>query len=199
MMTSPSKDYHKLVDAVAREVIATVNGIYWGLAARQGGVLAEPEKVYVKAEKCAKWLVSTQCKPSLILHGDMGTGKSTMLRAMYRAVRLANRKCAIVTADTISKMKLERPTDFEYLLDGWYEFLFIDDVGVEPADVKSYGNQMYPFAEIVRARYDAGLPIVITTNLKYPEEFAKVYGDRVADRLREMANSLEFKGNSFRK
>ena len=96
-------------------------------------------------------------------------------------------------------MKMEKTGDFESMLDGWYEFLFIDDVGVEPADVKSYGNQMYPFAEIVRARYDAGLPIVITTNLKYPEEFAKIYGDRVADRLREMANSIEFKGNSYRK
>lgn len=198
MMTSLSKDPHKL-RGNEREVVAVVNGLYWGLAAPQSGLLSDADKVFVKATKCAKWLVSTQCKPSLILHGGIGTGKSTMLRAMFRAVRMTDRRCALVTADMLSTMKMEKTGDFESMLDGWYEFLFIDDVGVEPADVKSYGNQMYPFAEIVRARYDAGLPIVITTNLKYPEEFAKIYGDRVADRLREMANSIEFKGNSYRK
>lgn len=198
-MTFHSKEYHKLSNLNERDLIASVNGLYWGLAAPQSGVLSEADKVFVKAAKCAKWLISTQCKPSLIMHGDMGTGKSTMLRAMFKAVMMTDRRCAYIVADKLSKVRLEHPDSFDYMLNGWYEFLFIDDVGTEPVDVKSYGNQMYPFAEIVRARYDAGLPIVITTNLDYPEEFAKVYGDRVADRLREMANSIEFKGNSYRK
>lgn len=198
-MTSPSNvNPHKL--PVSDEtIISTMSGVYWGLVASRNCVVESPEYALQKITKCARWLVSAQCKPSLVLHGAIGTGKTTVLRAMNRCVLMANRKTAFVTSDGLAKMKLEHPDSFDYLLDDWFEFLFIDDVGTEPLDVKNYGNATYPFAEVIRARYDLNLPTIITTNLDYPDELSKKYGERIADRLKEMANNIEFKGNSYRK
>ena len=83
----------------------------------------------------------------------------------------------------------------------FYDFLLIDDVGEEPREASHYGNGILLFPLIVERRYDAQLPIIITTNLRFPKGGEKsvesVYGERVADRLKEMCNVFILKGNSY--
>lgn len=198
MISPSSNNKHKISTSLA-ELDAMVTGMYYGLSKARGYDVVDHDVVGERCLKASKWMTMDNCKPSLVMHGGIGTGKTTLLRAMYKSARYLEQRCAFVTASSLAKMKLEEPDTYEYLLNSWYEYIFIDDVGTEPVEVKSYGNAMYPFVDIVSRRYDLGLPLIITTNLKYPNDFAQIYGERVADRLREMANSMEFKGGSYRK
>ena len=50
----------------------------------------------------------------------------------------------------------------------------------------------------VEYRYDEQMPTMISTNLM-PSEIRSKYGDRIADRLNEMAIVIVFKNASYRK
>ena len=69
--------------------------------------------------------------------------------------------------------------------------LFLDDVGVEPPTVKSWGNEYSPVVELLYYRYDLQKFTIITSNLT-PDEFRQRYGDRVGDRLLEMFDAIQF-------
>jgi DNA replication protein DnaC len=51
--------------------------------------------------------------------------------------------------------------------------------------------------EIITKRYDWQKPLAITSNLSIAE-IGNRYGERVADRIREMAEVITIKGNSYR-
>jgi DNA replication protein DnaC len=79
------------------------------------------------------------------------------------------------------------------------KFLIIDDMGTEPVSVKLYGNEFFPIIEIILHRYAAMLPTIITSNLGL-NRIADIYGERIADRLREMCETLYFaQGESYRR
>ena len=79
------------------------------------------------------------------------------------------------------------------------DFLIVDDAGAESDQRASrYGNVYYPFVETVYKRYDDCAPMIITTNLSF-DGLATFYGARVADRLREMCETIHLKGESFRR
>ena len=71
--------------------------------------------------------------------------------------------------------------------------LFLDDLGAEkPTDWVR--EQLY---DLIDERYNARLPIHITTNLSI-DRLAGVLGERIADRLREMCFQLTIDRPSFR-
>lgn len=85
--------------------------------------------------------------------------------------------------------------------------LFIDDLGIEPRSVRHYGKNadgdyrnedILPLVELITYRYEHGLPVIITTNFA-SDVIGKLYGERIADRLREMCEFGNFAGESFRK
>ena len=78
------------------------------------------------------------------------------------------------------------------------EILFIDDLGIEPLIVKSYGNEFAPIEQIIYYRYERQLMTVITSNL-LEEQILKTYGQRISDRLEEMFDKIYFGHDSFRK
>ena len=73
----------------------------------------------------------------------------------------------------------------------------IDDAGIEPLEVMEYGNTVSPMVELLTRRYDEQLFTLLTPNLT-PEGIRKRYGDRIADRLSEMAVVIPFKNPSYR-
>ncbi len=73
--------------------------------------------------------------------------------------------------------------------------LVIDDLGVEYDDKQ--GNFRSMFDALVNARYASMLPTVITTNLN-AEEFKARYGERVADRIREVGRFVSIPDESLR-
>jgi DNA replication protein DnaC len=77
--------------------------------------------------------------------------------------------------------------------------LVIDDLGCEPEVSVSFGNKKKPINEILVARYASRLPTIISSNLT-PEEFAERYGNRVADRVNETFQFIEYPPHeSFRR
>lgn len=78
-------------------------------------------------------------------------------------------------------------------------FLIIDDLGIEQYSRRVYGNEVFPIIEILQYRYANMLPTIITSNLGF-NGIADRYGDRIADRLREMCETLYFaQGESYRR
>ena len=73
--------------------------------------------------------------------------------------------------------------------------LAIDDLGMEYADAK--GSFLSLLDGLVNARYAASLRTVITTNLG-AGAFRERYGERVADRIREVGRYVEIADPSMR-
>lgn len=172
----------------------------------------------------AEWLTDTTRRPWLLLGGGVGVGKTTMLRAInllgkkaqnfcrksaesaswrgdadlarrYRAGIHLHRIPSIVTAQHLANCAQSDLDLFNWALD--FDFLAIDDLGAEPTAVKLYGTEKLPLVELLAARYNSRLTTIITTNLG-PEGIAERYGERIADRLREIADAIGFEGESFR-
>ena len=78
------------------------------------------------------------------------------------------------------------------------EMLFIDDMGIEPSTVKSWGNELSPVTELLYFRYDKQLFTLVTSNLN-DEQLSKWYGSRILDRFNEMFDRVYFTGKSYRK
>ena len=147
----------------------------------------------------ARWATSDDTKQSLIMTGFPGTGKTTMLDAMAATFRQLRVPFHRFNATDLPDIMLDFPELFRdrILRGSWTDYLLLDDIGEEPAYVMDYGRQLPLFSKIVAERYERMLPIVITTNLT-PDQIRIVYGERTADRLREVADILTFKGSSYR-
>lgn len=156
-----------------------------------------------KIVKTAKWLCGTK-KFGLLLYGSVGSGKSTMARAvcnligiLYNSSLAMERKGVYrISALSLAKSISDDPTYFGKIKN--QELLFIDDVGTEPASVKSWGNEFSPVTELIYARYDRQLFTIATSNLA-DEEFGERYGLRIADRMEEMFERLHYNQRSYRK
>lgn len=168
-----------------------------------GYLVANEEQVRHWCERVAIWLTE-ECKPWLMLSGVIGSGKSTMLWAIEKTVRDLGKQTAICSVSALDLPSYATAED-RYFYDKrivhgteYGTWLFIDDIGAEPTEVKSYGNSLLPFVEIVNKRYVSRTPVLFTTNYNI-DDIRKVYGERVADRIKEMANTINFKNPSYRK
>ena len=148
----------------------------------------------------AQWLTSDAAKPSLILSGNAGTGKTTIARAVndFFNEKGIFSKC-LITATDLNENFMLKPDDSDRKFCGGSgcRWLIIDDIGEEQTDVREYGNIRSPFINVVADRYDKGLPLMITTNLDF-QKLEDKYGVRTADRLRGMAGWIPFNGSSYR-
>lgn len=153
-------------------------------------------------------------KHGLLLYGQCGNGKSTMLRAIRRFY---------VTANSIGgdgcgygiEIVSARGVIAEYTSkDGrrWARWcgersaatgllpnqgLAIDDMGEETVLVNNYGTKNEPMIELLEERYNKQLYTIVTTNLDMRDVRPR-YGDRIADRFNEWLTCVSFKDNSFR-
>lgn len=151
-------------------------------------------------------------KKGLLLHGPLGVGKSVLLRGLQRyegkinkvgfAFRNKSLGFALVSAAEISLRYAEggidgisKYTDRELMMN-----LAIDEVGREPLDSKHYGTGLNVIQTILQLRYEERYKFTthLTTNLNPDSDFGFIYGDYVADRIKEMFNVIEIKGESRR-
>lgn len=154
-------------------------------------------------EKVAKWLTGDY-KVGLILYGGVGNGKSTMARSignligvLYNSHISSERKGVFrVSALDLAKNVANDPAYFNKIKN--QEMLFVDDIGTEPACVKSWGNEYSPLTELIYSRYDRQLFTVATSNLS-ETDLRDRYGDRIADRLEEMFERIHYNNKSYRK
>lgn len=138
--------------------------------------------------------------PWLFLSGSVGTGKTTLMRAMRTTLELHDIPCKMFKASDLRALFIDNveETDRCLLQGNWCRVLFIDDIGVEQGEIKYYGNVIQPFIKVVEERYNRRLPMVVSTNLS-GEEIKARYGVRTIDRIRELATALTYEGRkSFR-
>lgn len=142
----------------------------------------------------ARWLSSeTSTKGSLLLRGYVGVGKTTMLRSVSTLfIGLGLGGFRIVSAFNLAELAKDKDAFSELCKS---DYLGIDDLGQEPNTIKDYGNERSPFEELISARYDLLKQTIISTNLVIEgerDQIAERYGTRVADRLREMCNTINY-------
>lgn len=163
----------------------------------------------------AKWLCDPQKRPGLLLFGKVGTGKTTLLRAICatinevcerdsyengtRETTLDNFRCiSIVKAKGIINDYINPQSRPRYELMTKVSLMAIDELGVEPMESKYYGNVSEPLIDLFCERYDRQLLTIVSTNLGNAE-IRQRYGTRLADRFNEMFATIPFNGQSFRK
>jgi DNA replication protein DnaC len=141
----------------------------------------------------------------LLLTGDFGTGKSVIAKGIISFIKdwysIENNPLGICVPIYVLSQEMASyyRSDDEVSINRLKttHFLSIDDIGYEPIKVNHYGTEVRPFEEILMARYDNRLPIMLTSNLSIAQIGAK-YGMHISDRLREMVIVVEFKGKSKR-
>lgn len=173
-------------------------------------------------ENVAKWLHCSVLKPWVLICGSVGNGKTTTTNAissLYKALKanagemLKNRYLIPKQEQTqVDKLaSLQVPTIYssliicecavssseEYAKIKNIPVLVIDDLGIEPTRVVHFGTEISPIAELLYYRYEHSLMTIITTNKDF-EELSEVYGDRLADRFKEVASTVGYNEKSYR-
>lgn len=181
-------------DMITAAMIAEVR--YRGRNYRETPEIAE------SIRQAAEWMCKGE-KFGLLLCGQCGNGKTTLMSALKALINHLQVRDAYgkpfemwsVEALELVRMRTEKKEAFDKYKDA--PMLAIDDVGLEPTEILSYGNVINPIVELLSHRYNKQLTTVITTNLK-PSEIRQKYGDRLADRFNEMMVKIMFRGDSFR-
>jgi len=79
---------------------------------------------------------------------------------------------------------------------------YIDDIASKNEIVKHFGTEYNAIQELISIRYEVFIRHKKLTHLStniFPQQLKEIYGSRVIDRMREMFNIIELKGESFRK
>lgn len=130
----------------------------------------------------------------LLLYGQVGTGKSFIAAAIANELISQGTPCLMTNFSRIISRVSEKFGGDQKYIDSLnrFDLLIIDDLGAERDTEFTWEKVM----NVIDARYRAGLPIIITTNLG-PKEFtdrSDVRRQRVFSRLKEMCVCLEVKG-----
>lgn len=134
----------------------------------------------------------------LLLCGQVGTGKSFLAAAIANELISQGTPCLMTNFSRIISRVSEKFGGDQKYLDNLnrFDLLIIDDLGAERDSDFTWEKVM----NVIDARYRAGLPIIITTNLG-PRDFADrgdIRRQRVFSRLKEMCICLEVKGEDRR-
>lgn len=157
-------------------------------------------------------------RKGIYIYGNIGTGKSfffEILESLYQDLESKNNKTLdsirIKTINTIElvdqfRSQLSRlgqlasndQTLYQKHTKGSIHF---EDLGAE-IKINHFGNQIEVMSDILQLRYSrlykTKCKTFITSNLT-PEQVRKRYGERVYDRMFQLFNFLELKGESRRK
>lgn len=152
--------------------------------------------------KIGLWLATTR-KTGLLLYGKVGTGKTTMMKAMYQVVRNGatgwTEVCYVSATNLVDQfLAYQDGKASRYLEYAESKILFIDDLGSEPVRCMTYGMERTPILDVLYHRYNQQLITVISTNLE-DQELTERYGARMQDRMSETFDRLYYAGKSYRR
>ena len=195
---------------------------YAGLVANRCGKYVEDDETKAHIKTIVRWLCDATLRPSLLLRGNVGNGKTTTAKSIVATIEalrnMANEKMRtdgwqlgavdVAIYNSLLRLpavKIVAATDIvraaaqEGALEQLkrYQFLLIDDLGTEPPTAKVYGTEVTPVTEVLCHRYEQCMPTVITTNLN-DEEIRNRYYERVADRINEMCEKVGYRNASYR-
>lgn len=153
-------------------------------------------------DKAAKWLTGDN-KPGLLLYGTVGNGKTTLTRSIRSLVNMlydspySGEKKGFMSVSALDLVDVAKGDAERLQRLKNAELLIIDDVGIEPAVIKVFGNEVSPFVDLVYHRYDALKVTIVTSNLGEEDIYTK-YGPRIADRFAEMFDRIPFTNHTYR-
>jgi len=192
-------DYEDLRDMVEQA--------YRHEVARRNGRVEWTSDLERKISTVAKWLINGK-KPGLLLFGSIGSGKTTLARAIMRTINYLyysvyrDQRKEIAEISALNLVKLiasgEKPDEESFLRFQKREMVFIDDLGLEPAAIKNYGNEILPVVDLLYYRHDRMLFTICTSNLDM-EGLEEKYGKRTGSRFYEMFNRIGFTNEDYRK
>ena len=134
----------------------------------------------------------------LLYYGPVGTGKTFLAACIANAVLDMGYRVKMTNFATVADEMWTVPDKAEYIADLCrYDLLILDDLGVERKT--EYMQEMV--YKIVNARYVAGAPVIVTTNMS-TDELAKpadIGYARTYDRLLEKCLPIKVDGPSRRR
>lgn len=153
--------------------------------------------------KVARVITKVSPKFGIILGGTWGNGKSTMLRAIKRAVNFVYQDGGfrgIMHEYWKPQFEIYEAVDFEDLIKDKKEFkrvaslnmLGLDDLGAQKNKVFDWGNVVEPIKRLIELRYNKMLYTVITTNQTRKAMSQDIADPRIDDRMEEMFHRIGF-------
>ena len=137
-------------------------------------------------DKIIDWLVDTKGR-GLMLMGDCGLGKSTILNYVIPAIFRTKTKQSLTSIPAKEMVEVVRNNAY---------FIIIDDLGTESIK-NDYGTKIDVVSDAISYAEDSSKTLLITTNLD-GEDLDRRYDERTLDRLRKCKVIL-IEGESFRK
>ena len=186
------------------QAAVVLKGAIMAEVARRHRVFTDCDALASQLEQMAEWLTTSDRHFCLLLCGRCGNGKTTFVKALQSLLNYLDLKdehygetwgFQIVDARELSRMSREDPRQWEGLTRR--RMLAIDDIGTEPETMRDYGNELHPVTDLLYKRYDEQLCTIMTTNL-LPSGIREKYGDRIADRMSEVACKIVFENDSYR-
>lgn len=165
----------------------------------KNGVIMDDLNTAANVISVTNWIFESGNRPWLRISGFIGNGKSTMLEALKKWFDKTHGRFRFpkyTAAEIIKIAASEDKREFETICN--FPVLMIDDLGTEPNEIVVFGNKTQPMRDLFYFRYDKRLITVFTTNLT-DSEFSQYYGERIADRCRELQTKIVFKQKSYRK
>lgn len=143
----------------------------------------------------------------IMLVGTVGSGKSILMRGLkqYTSTVLHYNSYQIhLSSEIIDNVNVQ---GVNYLIRfgdavGKPITCYIDDICSKNEIVKNYGTEIKVIEQLVSIRYNIYQKYSLLTHFStnvYPENMKDYYDNRTIDRLKEMCNVIELKGESRRK
>lgn len=153
-----------------------------------------------------------EANKGLFLYGSIGTGKSTILKALRAYENYINQYCFAFSNNLLSyqfvsatEIALNYSQKGIEGIVGYTERdcmynLAIDELGRESDDAKHFGTNLNVIQTVLQLRYEQRNNFIthVSTNLQL-EDISARYGDYIADRVKEMFNIIPMSGESRRK
>lgn len=193
-----------------KDIGNALNAAYNAEVAARNCKMEAGDDYLAKLRSVAEWSVDSYGRVGLLLYGNVGTGKTTMMYALCRVINYFARpeyNELVIDDDYKKAINIVRAKD---VVDAYQndrslydrmckvKLLAIDEFGIEAIDVKSYGNSNEPIIDLLSMRYDNRRCTVISSNLDL-NEIRNRYGIRLQDRFIEMFKMVAFTGKSYRK
>ena len=184
----------------ARQLSAVIPRKYRGVSFDRSPVTDMPEpQVRIVRRFVAALEENLDGGRGLWLHGQVGTGKTTLAMLVSRAALDAGRSVAIYSLPRLlNEIRDTHRAERSHvdLLDRLtaVDLLHIDDVGAE----RSTDWVLEELYSIVNARYEDKRSMVITTNIMDREALCEQITERTVSRLTEMCDELPLDGHDRR-
>lgn len=159
-------------------------------------------------QSAARWLSDPAAPCALLMRGNAGNGKTTLMKAIEEVVNRLyfspinnadNPKIYIYhyKARELARLASSEKGRAELRRIASTPMIAIDDLGDEAKLVIDYGSPIQPLVELLEERYDRQLFTLFTSNLT-SRMIEDHYGARIRDRLREFCHIINFENKSFR-